>query len=399
MIANCMLLILCSIPIAVQAQDWPQLLGPTRNGVYTGPGHTPGPQVWKKNIGAGFASPVVAQGKLIVFHREGSNELVEAWNPSTGAKIWSYSYPTSYRDDFGFDEGPRSAPTVDNGRIYTFGAEGQLHCVNLADGKKVWSEDTHARFKVRKGYFGAACAPVVDSGKVMLNVGGVDAGIVAFDAANGKVLWTATEDEASYSSPIVATFAGLKRALFFTRAGFVDIDPASGKVRYQKVWRARMQASVNAAVPVVAGDIVFLSASYGTGAIALEAKGDKYKTLWSNDDTLSNHYSTSVHLNGYLYGFHGRQEEGQELRCVDLRTGKVQWSVPGVRAGTVTIAGGNLLVLRETGELIVAKADPKKFQAISKHQLLDGVVRSYPALSDGQIFLRNEKTLACYKLQ
>ncbi len=375
------------------------MLGPQRNGVYTGAGRTPAGQVWKKSIGAGFAAPVVAQGKLIVFFRDGNQELVEAWNPATGAKIWSYSYPTSYRDDFGFDEGPRAAPTVDDGRVYTFGAEGQLHCITLAEGKKIWSEDTHARFNVRKGFFGAAGSPVIDGNVVMANIGGRNAGIVGFDKTNGKVLWTSTEDEASYSSGLATTIAGVRRALFLTRAGFVDLDPATGKVRYQMPWRSRSQASVNAATPVVAGDIVFLSASYATGAIAMQVKGSEYRKLWSGDDTLSNHYSTSVYLDGNLYGFHGRQEEGQQLRCVELKTGKVKWNVDGLGAGTVTIAGDMLLVLRENGELLVAKADPKQFKPSSKHALLGATVRSYPALADSRIFVRNENTIVCHRLQ
>lgn len=394
-----MFLIVCLMAGGMAAQDWPQFLGPGRNLVYTGQGRTPAGLAWKKPVGAGFSPPVVAQGKLIVFHRQGGKEVVEAWDASSGAKAWAYSYATSYRDDFGFDEGPRAAPLVDSGRVYTYGAEGQLHAINLADGKKVWSEDTMNKFNVRKGYFGVASSPVIDGDLLMVNVGGRGAGVVAFDKNTGKVVWSLTDDEASYSSPVVATVGGLKRALFLTRAGLLDIDTGAGKVRYQMPWRSRSMASVNAATPVVAGDIVFLSASYGTGAVALEAKGANYRKLWSNDDSLSNHYSTSVYAGGYLYGFHGRQEEGQELHCIDVRTGKVQWSAGGMRAGTVALAGETLLVLLEGGELIVAKADPKKFQALSKHSLLGGTVRAYPAYAGGRIYLRNEDTLACYRLQ
>jgi outer membrane protein assembly factor BamB len=164
-------------------------------------------------------------------------------------------------------------------------------------------------------------------------------------------------------------------------------------------WRSRSQASVNAATPVAAGEIVFLSASYGTGAIALEMKGTAYRKLWSSDDVLSNHYSTSVFHNGHLYGFHGRQEEGQELRAVELRSGKVLWSAPGLRAGTVTLAGDVLLVLRENGELIRVNASPKSFQLLGRHALLGGTVRAYPALADGRLYLRNEDTLAAYELK
>jgi outer membrane protein assembly factor BamB len=399
MILEKLMILILFLPSVLCAQDWPQLLGPNRNGVYSGPGRVPGAQLWKKPVGQGFSAPVVAGGKLIVFQRVDDKEVVDAWNPSTGARLWSYSYRSNYRDDFGFDEGPRAAPLVDGSLVFTFGAEGQLHCVNLADGKRIWSEDTMKRFQVRKGFFGAACSPVVSGDLILLNIGGPGAGIVAFHKDTGKVAWTATSDEASYSAPLVARVGGLPRALFFTRAGFVDLDPVNGRVHFQMPWRSRSQASVNAATPVAAGEIVFLSASYGTGAIALEMKGTAYRKLWSSDDVLSNHYSTSVFHNGHLYGFHGRQEEGQELRAVELRSGKVLWSAPGLRAGTVTLAGDVLLVLRENGELIRVNASPKSFQLLGRHALLGGTVRAYPALADGRLYLRNEDTLAAYELK
>lgn len=350
-------------------------------------------------MGAGFSAPVVAQGKLIVFHRLGSQEVVEAWDAASGAPVWTYSYPTAYRDDFGFDEGPRATPLIDSGRVYVHGAEGQLHALSLADGKKLWSEDTMKKFSVRKGFFGAASSPAVAGNLLLLNVGGKQAGIVAFDKNTGRVVWSATDDEASYSSPVVAQIGGLRRALFLTRAGFVDLDPESGRVRHQMPWRSRSMASVNAASPVVTGDIVFLSASYGTGAVALEFKNGSYRKLWSNDDSLSNHYATSVVSGTFLYGFHGRQEEGQQLRCVEIRTGKVRWSRNGFGAGTVALAGDLLLVLLENGEMVVARASPDEFQMLAKKSLLGGVVRAYPAYAHGRMYLRNEDTLACYRLE
>ena len=388
------------------AQDWPQFLGPTRNGVYPAsdlaaswPKSGP-PVVWKKDVGAGFSAPVVAGGRLILFHRLGNREAVECLDAATGKRIWSFDYATSYRDDFGFDEGPRAAPAISGQRVYTFGAEGVLHCIDFATGKKIWSVETHQKFGVRKGFFGAACSPLADGDRVLINVGGPSgAGIVAFDKESGKVLWTATSDEASYSAGTVATVGAERHALFFTRAGLVDLDPASGKVRFQFPWRSRSHASVNAATPLVAGDLIFLSASYETGATVLRVEGNKPKQLWSSDDALSNHYATSVYRDGYLYGYHGRQEFGQALRSIEMKTGKVQWSVDGFGAGTITLAGDRLLVLREPGELVLAPATPKEFRPIARAQVLSGVVRAYPALADGRLYARNEKTLVCVELR
>src|SRR5262249_55036362 len=149
---------------------------------------------------------------------------------------------------------------------------------------------------------------------------------------------------------------GVRHALFFTRAGLVDADPATGKIRFQFPWRARMQASVNAAAPLVVDDMVFVSASYGTGAALLQITPGGPKKIWASDDALTNHYATSVYKDGYLYGYHGRQEEGPSLRCIDFKTGKVRWNVDGFRAGTITLAGDRLLILREGGELVLAEA-------------------------------------------
>ena len=376
---------------ALGAQDWPQFLGPTRDGVYAGTAPSGvGAVVWKKEVGQGFAGPVVAQGKLILFHRVGNRETVECLDAKTGKRIWSYDYPTSYRDDFGFDEGPRSVPTVAGGRVYTYGAEGALHCVDLATGKKVWSVET----RVKKGFFGAAGSPLVEGDRVLLNV----AGIVAYHKDTGKVTWTATQDEASYSSGVAVTAGGERHALFLTRAGLVDLEPASGKVRFQLPWRSRSQASVNAATPVMVGEnLVFVSASYGTGAVLLEIPSQK--KLWSSDDVLSCHYSTPVFLEGRLYGFHGRQEEGQSLRCVEAKTGKVAWSEDGFGAGTVTLAGDRLVVVRENGEVVVAPASPAGFKPSGRAKVLSGTVRAYPALADGRLYARSEKTLVCVRLQ
>ena len=385
------------------ASDWPQFLGPTRNGVYSGndlaPAIPASPIVWKKDVGEGFAAPVVAAGKLILFHRFAGREVVDCLDATTGAKVWSYAYATSYRDDFGFDEGPRAAPVVSGGAVYTFGAQGVLTAIDFATGKKRWSVVTAEQFAVKKGFFGAAGSPLVEAGKVIVNVGGPGAGIVAFDAATGNVVWKATSDEASYSAPTIADIGGARHALFFTRAGLDDLDPSNGAVRFSFPWRSRSSASVNAATPLAIGNQVFISASYGTGAALLEINGSAVKKIWSNDDSMSNHYSTCVYRDGNLYGFHGRQEEGQSLRCVQWRTGKVMWNVDGYGAGTVTLAGDRLVILRKNGELVLAPAAPDAFRPSARTSILGKPVRAFPALADGRLYARDEHSLVCVRLK
>ncbi|MCY3758476.1 MAG: PQQ-binding-like beta-propeller repeat protein, partial [Acidobacteria bacterium] len=259
---------------------------------------------------------------------------------------------------------------------------------------------THEKFGVRKGFFGAACSPLVEDGRLFLNVGGRDqAGLVAFDARTGRVLWTATDDEASYSSPAMATLGGRRQVLFLTRTGLVSADPESGEVLFRFRWRARSRASVNAATPLSAGASIFLSSSYRTGAVQLRVKGTELETVWTSDESLSNHYSTSVIRGDHLFGFHGRQEYGQSLRCVALKTGRVLWSRDGVGAGTLSLAGDRLVVLKENGELLLVAASPQAFRLIAKARILAPTVRAYPALADGRLFARNQKELVAVDLQ
>ena len=396
---------LAATVVTQAANDWPQYLGPSRNGVYAGPALADawganGPKaVWRKQVGQGFAGPAVVGNRVILFHRVGNEEVLESLDAATGDAVWRYAYPTRYRDDFGFDEGPRAVPVVADGVIYTFGAEGQLHAVDLAKGTRLWSEDTMKRFGVPKGFFGAAGSPLVEGGRVIANVGGDKAGIVAFEAKTGKVLWAATDDDASYSSGVAATIGGRRLGVFLTRDSLVGLDPASGMVQFQRRWRARIAASVNAATPIIVGDEIFVSAQYGPGAGVLRVNGSQLADVWTSDDVLSNHYATSVFYNGYLYGFHGRQEFGPSFRAVEFETGTVKWSQEQFRAGSVLLAGDRLLITREGGELILASASPQAFKPIARAQILQGVVRPYPALADGLLYVRNENTLVCLDLR
>jgi outer membrane protein assembly factor BamB len=401
------MLIVLALVLGAQgvAPDWPQVLGPGRNGVYSGPALSEtwgasGPRVaWRRSIGQGLSGPVVVQNRLVLFHRVSDREIVEAMDADTGKTVWRYAYPTSYRDDFGFDEGPRAVPVIAGGIVYTFGAEGQLHALDLATGRKIWSVDTQRQFGVPKAFFGAGGSPLVEDGRVIANIGGKNAGLVAFDAQTGKVLWTVTDDAASYSSGIGATIAGRRYAVFLTRNGLVGLDPSTGQVRFQRPWRARQAASVNAATPVIKGDSIFLSAEYGPGAGVLRLDGATLTDVWTSNDVLSNHYATSVSAGGYLYGFHGRQEFGQSFRAVDFQTGKVRWSQDRFGAGSVTLAASRLLIVRENGELVLAAASPDGFTPIARAQILPATVRAYPAIAGGMVYLRNDDTLVCLDLR
>lgn len=391
-----------------RAADWPQFLGPTRNAIAAGadlaetwPKDGP-PVTWQHKLGSGWAGPVIAGGKVIVFHRVGGQEVVECLEAATGKAMWKQAFTTSYVDNFGFDNGPRGTPCVADGRVFVFGANGNLHTLDFATGRPLWSVDAQKDFGADKGFFGFACSPLVEGRSLLVNIGGKDgAGLVAFDPATGKVLWKANDEEASYSSPITAIINGQRHALFFTRHHLVSLDPASGTARFRFPWGPKMHASVSAAVPVVSGDTVFISAGYGAGAAALRVKSGAVDRLWSGEEQLTAQYVTPVLRDGFLYGFEGRVDTGPrpELRCVELATGKVRWSTTRVPHGGIILAGRDLLITGDTGELIRVNADPKEFVETGRAQILGREGRAQPALADGRLFARDKTKLVAVDLR
>ncbi len=395
-----------TLTFTLQAADWPQILGPTRDGhstetklLWDWPAS--GPLIaWNKDVGTGWAGPIVAAGKLIFFHRVDDEEVVVCLNPATGKEFWTFKYATRYRDDFGFDNGPRATPTVADGKVFTLGANGDFHALDLATGNKLWARNVLVEYKANKGFFGVACSPLYVGGKLLVNVGGRGAGVVAFDPANGKELWKATDDEASYSSPTSAEILGKPAAIFLTRAGLKVFDPVTGKVLYEFPWRPRINASVNAATPLVLKDEIFLTVSYSTGAVLLKAKGAEVDEIWSNDKSLSCQYSTPILVGNCLYGVHGRSDVGNaQLRCVEWKTGAVKWSAPNFGVASLIAVDSGLLALTETGDLVRFDASPEKYQERARATILGKPTRATPALSDGRFFARDGSKLVCVKLR
>jgi outer membrane protein assembly factor BamB len=388
------------------AADWPQFLGPSRNGVSAETGllkswPANGPAVlWEKDIGTGFSGPVVSGSALILFHRVGDNEVVECLGAADGKERWKFDYATDYRDDFGKGNGPRSTPLVAGNRVITLGAGGQLNCLDLETGKKLWEHSLLSEYEARKGYFGVGTSPLVEGDLVLVNVGGKEAGIVAFDKGSGKEAWRATSGDASYSSPVAATIAGTRHVFFLTREGLVSLDPRTGSVRFSKRWRARYAASVNVATPLVVGDQVFISASYETGAALLGVQKDGVEEIWKGDGILSNHYNTSVYHDGFLYGVDGRQEERAQLRCVEWKTGKVRWTQERFGCAFLILAEGSLVALGEDGDLVLIEATPQAYREKARvPRALSRGCRAPLALANGRLYGRDERKLICWDLK
>ncbi len=393
--------------MSLHAGDWPQFLGPQRDAtaldesVITGSSESE--ILWNHPLGSGHAGPVVSKGRVIVFHRQGADMVTEALNAIDGKAIWKQTYPATYRDSFGMDNGPRAVHCIAAGKVITHGPEGIVQALDFETGKLLWDYDTIAELESPQGYFGRACSPLVTEGKVLLNVGGKGgAGIIALDLQSGKPVWQATDHEAGYSSPILIP-EDLGVSAFFTRSGIVLTQNSDGKVLADEFFRAEIDASVNAAAPVACGDGKLLfSAAYDVGAALWQwNKTDrKLVKLWRTTDALDCHYTTPVYHAGHVYGLHGRQESGMTLRCISVADGKVAWEAPDrLQGGTLILVGDKLLLHTESGELWIIQATPEKFQLLRSSQITRAGHRSHAAFANGLLYARDAEKMVVVKVK
>ncbi|MGD9723064.1 MAG: PQQ-binding-like beta-propeller repeat protein [Pirellulales bacterium] len=397
------LVALCAHPAA--AGDWPQILGPHRSGLADGEQlaetwPADGPKLeWQHAVGNGFAGAAVLGSRAVVFHRLGGELLGEGLDPTTGKVLWKVAFPTNYSSQVSYDDGPRCVPLLHEGRAFLLGPAGELQCVDLATGKKLWYRNLYQEFDAPDGYFGAGSSPILEGGKLLINVGGQDgAGIVALSPADGKTIWKSTDEAASYSSPTAATLDNVRHVMFVTRLNVVSIDPANGKVRFRFPFGAR-GPTVNAANPLILGDHLFVSASYGVGAKWAKIGAQAATTEWESDDVMSSQYTTCVESGGFLYGIDGRQDVGvARLRCVDPRQGKVLWTKEGFGTGSLILADGKLVILSTEGVLTLANPSPQEFQPLATARLFDSTVQALPALASGRLLARDTKTLKCFRV-
>ncbi len=384
--------------------DWPQILGPTRDGRTDGeqlevwPKAGP-PVVWERGVGQGFAGAAVVDGRAILFSRDGNKLVAESLEALTGNPQWHANFETGYRGSISPDSGPRCVPVVHGGRVYLFGPGGELACVTLDKGRTEWSRQVYQEFGAPEGYFGAGSSPIVEDDKLLLNVGGRNgAGIVAFSLADGKTIWKATDDAASYSSPVATTIAGTRHVIFVTRLNVVSVDPKTGQVQFQFPFGQR-GPTVNAANPLVLGDHLFVSASYGVGARWVKMGPREATTEWESDDVMSSQYTTCVAKDGVLYGIDGRQDVGvARLRAFDPRTGDVHWTEEDFGTGNLILAGDKLLVMKTDGTLVLVDPSPEKYRPLAEARLFDTTVQALPALSGGLLYARDTQTIKCVQV-
>lgn len=451
---------LYSVVAPVLGEDWPWFLGPKHTGesgeTQLKPDWTEKqpPVLWKQPIGTGYSAPSLLGDRLVVHHRQGESEIISCRSRADGAELWKYEYASAFEDPYGYNNGPRCSPVLTEDACFTLGAEGRLVCVSMKDGKLRWEVDLRKNFQLPEWFFGMGCSPLLDGDQLIVLVGGQpDSGVVSFDRSTGKVLWqsvgkstwdgtttpegdtyqwTGDEMVVSYSSPVIAEIHGQRHLLCLMRQGLVSLNPKTGQKNFSFWFRSRVHESVNAARPIVIGDQIFLSAAYQVGSVLLKvaADGQSVTETWSDRRNMLAHWSTPIHVDGFIYGFTGRHENEGELRCVRLSDGAVIWGTSGFEGdlnnlrvnrsngkvfnvetgaeipypffgrGSLTRIGDRFLVLGERGTLAVIDVNSERYQERGRFSLdeIGNPAWVAPVVSGGHMFLRSENWLLCVDL-
>jgi outer membrane protein assembly factor BamB len=375
---------------AATGTDWAEYRGPNRDGVSTESGWAAtwppgGPKVlWKTSVGVGYSSVSVSHGMVYTLGNARGKDTVYCFDAATGKTVWQYSYPCAD----GIQPGTRMTPTVDGDRVYIYSREGNLFCLDAAGGQVKWSKNVVEALKAKSPRYGYGCSPLVFGEMLILETGAEAGSIVALDKMSGKVLWQSGKETCGFTSPMVVRVGGRDRIVMFCGTALVGLDAKTGEQLWREPWEIIYPNTC--ATPVVAGTRVFISTGYKGGGQLFDIAEDKPRLLWKTDQ-MNNLFSTCVLWKGHLYGFDGDREGPAFLRCLDFETGSVKWSHEGLGKGTLMIADGKLIMMSDSGELVIAEATPDGYKELSRVKVLEGLCWTVPVLSHGRIYCRSLK--------
>jgi len=391
----------------LRAEDWPQWRGPDRTGHVPKGASIPSTlptqpkTVWKLEIGAGLASPVIAAGVVFYFDCQEKKETLHAIDAKDAHELWRAAVDDTFEDEQG-PSGPRCTPVVDGDRVYAQSGKGELQCLSVADGRRLWhvnftndfgaaflGEDTPVPGAAEHGYTGA---PMVVGDSLIACAGGTNgAGVVCFDKRTGKILWKSQNDRAAYSAPVTATVAGVQQAICFTVEGLIGLSVQDGSL----LWRVPIKTPYgrNCTTPSVVGDRVVVG-SYRAGLVGVKvsAEGPRLKAerAWVNKEMTVN-FSDPVAAGNYLFSL----GPGKQIVCVEVETGRVAWSKKGFLTTAQEMAhvsflamGENILILTDTGDLILIAGDPTECRELGRTHVC-GMNWCNPAYAQGRLYVQD----------
>lgn len=379
---------------------WTDFRGPRRDGHYdelrvltawprTGP-----QRLWRKPIGGGYASFVVANGKAFTIEQRGNQEAATAYDLATGELVWADAWDGYFRESMGGD-GPRATPTWHDGRVYALGAEGELRCFDANTGRRIWSKNILRDNGAENLQWGMSASPLIVDDKVVVLPGGPGGrSVVAYDRKTGEPVWRALDDKQAYTSPMLVTLAGERQILVVSakRAMGLTLD---GRLLWDYPWTTSYD--INSAQPVIVGPNRFiLSAGYGHGAALVEIakSGDGYSasTIWENT-RMKNKFTSSVLHDGHIYGL-----DEAILACVNVETGELRWKGGRYGYGQLVLADGNLIVAAEDGDVALVRAIPDRHEELVRFSAIDGKTWNHPAIAHGVLLVRNGTEMSAFRI-
>jgi outer membrane protein assembly factor BamB len=388
-------------PIIQSPHDYPQFLGPNRNCTVSGPqlvrdwNAQPPQLLWRQPIGTAWSGFVTAGNFAVTQEQRGGEELVVGYDLSSGKLIWSHAYNAHYNTTIA-GEGPRATPTIVSNRVYALGATGILNCLDLVTGKLIWTKDIIKDNQSQVNGWGMSGSPLIFDNFVVVSVGGPnDRSLVAYDAATGDLVWGGGGDGAGYSSPLLATLAGVPQILIFNSSGIASHETHGGKILWEYPWP---KGHPHIAMPVILpDDQVLVSSGYGTGSELLQVRKDAQEKwsasrIWKSI-RLKAKFTNVVYHDGYIYGL----DDGI-LVCLDATDGEQKWKEGRYGHGQIILNGDLLLVMAEKGEVVLVEPVPQEHRELTRFSALNGKTWNPPALAGNLLLVRNDKEAACYRL-
>ena len=384
--------------------DWPQWLGPNRNGsspekdlLTTWPKE--GPKVlWKVPGGDGYSSIAIAGDRAYTLVQRGNEELVIALDAATGKELWKRRSGPAYKNQFG--NGPRSTPAIEGDFVYIHSVTGPLMCLDAKSGDVVWQHDLLKEFGAENLRWGLSASPLIDGDLVLALPGGKKAGVAAFNKKTGDLVWKTGDDKAAYASPMAVTVAGTRQIIFFTAVGLLSVAAKDGAELWRVPWTTEFDCNI--ATPLIIGNQLFVSSGEEVGcALYKLASNSGPELVWESKGktgVMTNYWATAVVHEGHLYGLSGEFSKAIHLNCVDLKTGKLKWSQKKFGKTSVTLAAGHLFLVTKKGELILAKASPEKYEEKARIPLL-AETRTAATIANGRLYLRDLQNIWCLDIK
>ncbi|MEM6474275.1 MAG: PQQ-binding-like beta-propeller repeat protein [Planctomycetota bacterium] len=415
--------------IAAGEYNWPRFLGEGFDGTGVLDGlkldlSAAPTALWQLSVGEGYGLGCVNDGKYYQLDAVAASERLRCVSLRDASEIWSVSRPMRYRDLYDYESGPRTTPAIDGEVIVTYGVDGALVARELQKGTVLWEVDTATEYGVIQNFFGVGSSPLIVGQQVIVSVGGSPAedqaiapgrlnrvtdngtAVVSFDLKTGKENWRCGNDLASYSSPRLMTVNERNIVLLYARDHLLAIDPEAGRVLWKYRHRAKILESVNAMMPVVDGDKIFISECYQLGSALLSADASAVQEVWKDPENrrkqvMRCHWSTPILINGMLYGCSGRNNPDSSLRCIDFQTGDLKWSDDRQIRTSMVRAGDALIVLDERGRMQMIDPNPEKLTVIAEHDfsnLLTSPCWAAPVLVGNRLIVRGDEQVVCFTL-